>query len=567
MAEGPKVRRYAQPLGNAGIAHSLDMVSRKAVEGGRDEVVRAWATHVLKGCGFPKGALARARCFLADTRLYPWIPDPVDIEFIPSPRSMMPNMLTGEGPIYLADDCDGLTARWLALCLAGGIRAQVVGYSFDADKTITHVLGSVWDDVAQEWVDGDPSFQDMPLGKTQPHTWEQRRDLPSMEITCDDTACDLKKAPNELEGVVDFVGVGKPGPAPSLGFPGEVKTEDSDSWLPDLGKELSSLADHVTATWAEFRTTYDAMRALFASHGLTDVSQLATHGWTADDQRNAIDLGVMATVAARYLNDAATGVRAIWPSPVDTEAMKGLHDNLKTRCMATGGKFEDALFDAAISAGVSIDGKEADLCQCPAKTVFKFYDGCVPPDYVSGDVTWAIEKKPEDVFGIGMDANGRPFLVNAQGTLAHAPPNNAVGAAPVAAAAAAAVPALASPAVWIAGAVLGVVVVYGIIKYIENYTSLARTAATIYVNSRATKCREKDSGVSKEECEKQIASDREFWLRANPPPAPPVPVGDPVSGLVSAVNGLVYAGGAILTIYGVVKLVQAVTENKRTAKA
>lgn len=570
MADGPKVKRYAQPLGNAGIAHSLDMVSRKAIEGGRDEVVRAWATHVLKACGFPKGALARARCFLADTRLYPWIPDPVDVEFIPSPRSMMPNVLTGEGPIYLADDCDGLTARWLALCLAAGIRAQVVGYSFDDDdKIITHVLGSVWDDVAKEWVDGDPSFQDIPLGKTQPHTWEQRRDLPSMEITCDDTACDLKKAPNELEGVVDFVGVGKPGPS-TVGFPGEVKTGDDSSWLPNLGDELQSLANHVTESWKTFKETYDGMRAVFAAGGLVEVSQLASHGWTADDQQNAIELGVMATVSAKYLNEAASGVRAIWPSPVDTEAMKGLHDNLKTRCMATGGKFDDALYDAAISAGVSIDGKEADLCACPGGTGFKFYDGCVPPGYVSGDVSWAVETKPGDVYGIDL-VNGKPVLVNAQGDPTHPKPSNAVGTpaavAPLAAAAApiVATPVIATTPVLVAGAVVLVVAIYAVIKYIENYTNLARTAATVYVDSQATKCREKDSGVPPDECEKRIKEQRDWWLKANPPPAPPVPVGDPVSGLVSLVNAVVFGGGAILTIYGLVTLAQTLSAKKKAA--
>jgi hypothetical protein len=221
MVDGPKVKRYSQPLGRAGVAHSLDTVAQKAIEGGRDEVVRAWDTHALKKCGFPKGKRARAACFLADTRLYPWIDDPVDVEFIPAARLMMPNVLTGAEPVYLAEDCDGLTVRWLAMCLAAGIRCRVIGYSFSEDKQITHVLGAIWDDVALEWVKGDPSFQDMPLGQTQEFTWEQWRDLPSMEITCDDLKCDVRQAPSDAEGVVSFVGVGQPG---TLGFPGEEKT-------------------------------------------------------------------------------------------------------------------------------------------------------------------------------------------------------------------------------------------------------------------------------------------------------------------------------------------------------
>jgi hypothetical protein len=557
MADGPKVKRHAQPLGNAGIAHSLDEVSRKAIEGGRDEVVRAWATHVLKGCGFPKGALARARCFLADTRLYPWIPDPVDVEFIPSPRLMMPNVITGEGPMYLADDCDGLTARWLALCLAAGIRAQVVGYAFEKDLVISHVLGSVWDDIAGEWVDGDPSFQDMPLGKTQPHTWEQRRELPSMEIVCDDTACDIKKAPNDQEGIVDFVGVGKP--ASTVGVPGEIQTGNTDdpSWLPDLGKELSDLADNLTSNWSNFKTTYDAMRALFASHGLTDLAQLEKHGWSADDQQNAIDLGVMSTVAARYLNEAATGVRSIWAAPADLEAMKGTHDNLKTRCMATGGQFDEASFTAwQNNTGLATAEQEAALCACPAGTGFQFYNGCVPPGY-KADVSWAIEKKPDDVFGIDL-VDGKPVLVNAQGAPAHAPASNTVGLPPQVTA-----PVLITGA--IAGAVIVVAATYAIIHLIEHYTSLAQSAACMYADSNTTKCREKDSGVSQADCEKRVAEHREWCLKLKP--EPPKPAGDPLTGALSAVSGLAYAAGAVLTIYGIVRLVEAVTANKRTAKA
>lgn len=531
MAVPPKVNRHPQPLGKGGIAHSLDSVSKKAIEGGKDEVVRAWATHILSKCGFPKGALERAKCALADTRLYPWIPDPVDVEFIPAPRLMMPNLLTGEGAVYLADDCDGLTARWLALCLAMGIRAQVVGYSFEDDKQITHVLGSIWDDVAGKWVDGDPSFQDMPLGQTQPHTWEQRRDLPSMEITCDDTACDLSRAPNTAEGYVDFLSVGKPAPSTVGALPSPE----------DIATEFLSLADDIDAHWNDLKAMYDAMRATFTADGLVKLSDLAAWGWSAENNQRAIDLGVMATVSARYLRDAAAGIRTIWVAESQGPAMAGLAEITKEKCLKTGGSF---------------DAKTVE-CACPKGTTFDFFgDGCVNAQGVANEQSWAIERKPEDVFGVELGPNDEPILVNAQGIPTHGA-SNTLGLGPAAVVGVAA-----------AAAVIYVAVAYAIVKALQAAADIARTVTDTYLESRTTECYKPDSGVSKEECDKRVAERREYQLKKlEAEKRLHETEGDPTPSLVKTADRLIYVGGAVLTIYGLVKLVGALTENKRTAKA
>ena len=561
MADGPKVKRYAQPLGKAGIAHSLDMVSMKAIEGGKDEVVRAWDTHVLKGCGFPKGARARAACFLADTRLYPWIPDPTDVEFIPAPRLMMPNVLTGEGPVYLAEDCDGLTARWIAMCLAAGIRCQIVGYSFDADQVITHVLGSIWDDVAEEWVDGEPSFQDMPLGTTQAHTWEQRRDLPTMEITCDDVSCDMRRKPDEEGGVVDFVGVGKPGPrgaSMTLGTPvleasGTGEVREGLPSLDEVGKQFRDAANDIDAHWDELKALYDMMREQFAAEGISTVEQLAPFGWSAENQQMAIDLGVMAKTASRYLNEAADGVRGIWLATSDEPAMKGITAEMEKKCLSTGGKF--TLADS---------GSGGPSCECPANTSFSFYDGCVNEHGVATQLTWAVATKPEDLFGVELDNNGNPILVNAQGNPSHAPPGNSIGA-PVPP-----IPPIPIVPILVVGAVIYLAVAYAIPRAIQGLSEILKTIMEDRSESRILECYKPGSGVSKEECDKRVREARENARKREEIEAARHKNegdNDPMAGVVRAINSLVYVGGAVLTVYGVVKLVEAVTANKRTARA
>jgi hypothetical protein len=545
-------------MGLAGVAHSLDMVATKAIEGGQDEVVRAWATHILQGCGWPKGARARAACALADTRLYPWIPDPVDVEFIPAPRLMMPNKLTGKPAVYLADDCDGLTARWMALCLAMGVRCQVVGYSFDAKTNlISHVLGSIWDDIAEEWVDGDPSFQDMPLGKTQPHVWEQRRDLPTMKITCDDIACDLKKAPDKMDSIVNFVGVGKPGPMPgargasTLGVPTGV-TEDkgghqqsSPGEVPaQVGEEFLGLADDVDAHWGELKTNYDMMREGFAAQGLSTVEQLAPYGWSAEDQQSAIDVGVMAQLCSRYLREAVAGVRGIFGSEDNTPAMTGIAGVVQEECVKSGGKYTPAT------------GGFED-CACPAGTTFDFGKGCIDAKGAVREQTWAIEAKPQDVLGIELDANGKPFLVNAKGIMVHAAPNNAIGAEPVS-----------TTTVLIIAAVITVAVVYGVVTYMDILARKTRDINRTRLDSKMVECYEPGSGVPREECDRRVAAYREYRLREAAAEAKLHETeGDanPMTALTRLVNTALYAGGAILTVYGVVKLVSFVSANKKAS--
>lgn len=542
----PAVRRHAQPLGKAGIAHSLDSVAQKAIEGGKHEVVRAWATHVLKACGWPKGARARAACLLADTRKYAWIPDPVDVEFIPAPWLMMPNVLTGEDAVYLADDCDGLTARWAALCLAAGVRCQIVGYSFDEDKQITHVLASIWDDVAGLWVDGDPSFQDMPLGTTEPHTWEQRRELPTMEITCDDVACDLSKGPNVMAGTVSFVGVGAPkspehARAPQIGEPSVApeRLDLSTETLSDIGDSFSDLADKVESRWELLKGNYDAMRAAFAAGGLSTTESLVPWGWTAEHQQRAIDLGVMAQLASRYLREAQSGFRSIWVSDSDAPAIAGIASIMESECAKTGGAWDPANVK----------------CACPSGRSYELGKGCIDAaGQALVEATWAIEKKPGDVLGIELGPGDTPILVNAQGPT-HAQPGNTIGT-PVAI------------AIAVGGAVMYVAVAYAIVKGLEYLSDICHTVTDTWQESQITKCYEPGSGVSKEECDKRVADRRAYATKRRELDARIAEDrkgSDPATALEKTVTSLLYIGGAVLTVYGVAKLASAMSAKKKTS--
>lgn len=561
MPETPKTRKYSQPLGLKGIAHSLDEVSKKAIEGGKDEVVRAWATHVLARCGFPKGARARATCALADTRLYPWIPDPVDVEFVPAPRLMMPNLLTGEPAVYLADDCDGLTARWLALCLAMGVRARVVGYSFGTDEggqanVISHVLGAIWDDVAEEWVKGDPSFQTMPLGTTQVASWEEHRDLPSMTIICDAVACDLKKAPDPMNGVTHFVGVGSPhsvgaGVDENLPSTGTHTSQSVDA-PPQIGEEFISLADDVDAHWAELKTMYDLMRSGFAAQGLSDLKQLEPYGWSAENQQDAIDYGVMAQLCSRYLREAVDGVRSIFATDDNTPAMAGISEGVKDECTKTGGTY------APLVVGANSGGSAG--CTCPAGLTYEFGKGCVDAaghPVAAREMTWGLERRPQDVLGVELNAQGNPVLVNAQGTPTHATPGNSVGDPMTIAAV-------------IAAAVITVAVVYAVVKGLESLTNIVKDINETRLDSQATECFKPGSTVPKEECERRVAARREYALKKQEAERRLHETEgdkDPINALTKLFNSALYVGGAVLTGYGIYRLVKYGADTSDSKKA
>ena len=301
------ISRVAQPAGEAGVQHTLDKVAELAARGGEDPRVRSHATYVLKACGWPKSKKDRAACLLADTRLLHHVDDPVNAEHIPEAWTMMPNHVTGEQPMFVAEDCDGLTVRWLALCLAAGIQAKVVGYWY-GENDDRHVAGAIWDDVAGEWLDGDPSLQNLPLGRSIPANRRQERELRTMEITCDDTYCPVNIPPAE-NGVDHFVSVGTP--------PGETMPNTTgdvgDEVLQTLGDEMSRLIVALDARWIDLKTTYDLMRATFASHGITEVSDLAKYGWTADSQQSAVDAGVQAAILTGAMRDALAGSRGVWP--------------------------------------------------------------------------------------------------------------------------------------------------------------------------------------------------------------------------------------------------------------
>jgi len=267
---------------------------------------------VLKACGWPTSKVERAKCLLADTRTLHHVDDPVNAEHVPEAWTMMPNHVTGEQPMFVAEDCDGLTVRWLALCLAAGIPAKVVGYWYGADDE-RHVAGAIWDDVGSVWLDGDPSLQNLPLGKSIPFTRRQERELPSMKITCDDTYCPINTPPSQ-DGVDYFVSVGSPpkGTASmdqATNTTGDVNAEV----LQALGDEMSGLSQGLDGKWAKLKIEYDDMRARFAANGLTDVADLATFGWSPENQQSAIDAGVMGAILSGAMRDAIYGGRGVWP--------------------------------------------------------------------------------------------------------------------------------------------------------------------------------------------------------------------------------------------------------------
>ena len=294
-------RKTRQPEGEAGVQHTLDSVARAAIAGGEDARVRSHVTYVLKACDWPQGNRERAACLLADTRTLRHVPDPVNAEFVPEAHLMMPDHVAGTPAMFVAEDCDGLTVRWLAMCLAAGIRAKVVGYWYGADDD-RHVAGAIWDDIDKVWLDGDPSLQNLPLGQSIAHTRRQERELPSMLITCDGTYCPINTPP--VQASVDhYVSVGTPPPEGTV----------PDQVLRDLGAEMLMGATTLDAKWALLKTFYDHLRLHAASHGAATVPDLIPLGWSAEDQQTAIDSGAMVQIATAALRDAASGKRGVWP--------------------------------------------------------------------------------------------------------------------------------------------------------------------------------------------------------------------------------------------------------------
>lgn len=88
-----------------------------------------------------------------------YVPDPVDIELIVSPRKLIEDYNKGHS---IAEDCDGHAILLTALYRSIGMRSHVyvvdcIGQGFD------HALSVVWSDRFREWIHVDTTTE-YPLG-------------------------------------------------------------------------------------------------------------------------------------------------------------------------------------------------------------------------------------------------------------------------------------------------------------------------------------------------------------------------------------------------------------------
>jgi len=142
------------PGGRRGAMMSLDEVAKRGWAARLDPRVRAWATQQIAAAG---GSTSTRERVAAMGRAYrkkvPYIADPVQAEFIASPRQLL--CLDDHGLCIVGGDCDEATVTGIACCLSIGIPSKVVGASYSGDTgQPTHVYFSFLDDDGQ-WCEAD----------------------------------------------------------------------------------------------------------------------------------------------------------------------------------------------------------------------------------------------------------------------------------------------------------------------------------------------------------------------------------------------------------------------------
>lgn len=213
----PQMTDRFHPDGEKGVRSSLDEVANGIIATLKDSQklakVRTYAIEKLaeaKARGEEtNNHEGRAQALLKAVQTEKlWVPDPVGIEYMPSPHHMACKSNGTDGAVCVkGDDCDGLTRLLGAMASSIGIYTLVVGHSYTKDRQIEHVLCALH--TGREWKYADPSTN-LPLGKSLRYTRERVIAIPTGEILCDADVCVTNKIKtddieNKLSG--RFVGL------------------------------------------------------------------------------------------------------------------------------------------------------------------------------------------------------------------------------------------------------------------------------------------------------------------------------------------------------------------------
>ena len=330
------VHRYTQPDGQAGVRYSLDQVAEFASEGRFEPRVISWATHQLALHNFPTTELGKAKAIHEGIlRDICWIPDPVDSELIRNPKYMLPDPVTGEPAMFPAGDCDDITTAELAAMMAVGVRAAVLGHSYEDDEQIGHVLGEIWDGKGKCWHFVDGSSRKLNFGQAFDPTHSRRIELPTKLATCDTSGqCPIGTPPSIPGDNIQFVGLAGSEPArgrqttvgdsamPAGGAGGSaaasVRQFDpallaDDRFEDGFDVYLTAAVERADKAWSTLVTVHDGARAALKKLGLTVSSPAVGTYWTQAEQQRLMEAGVKNEILSQAVRDVIAGTRTAQP--------------------------------------------------------------------------------------------------------------------------------------------------------------------------------------------------------------------------------------------------------------
>ena len=211
----PAVVKSAYPSGPLGGRLSVRLTAAYAAAGRVSPEVAAWARKAINEAGRPVSRGAQTSALLARIRRDKfYIPDPAQAELMVSPKCFLEGC---EGIEWDGGDCDDLSASLAAALESVDIPTAIVGQSFSADKTITHVLVAVALKDPQglvRWLYADPSDPELELGQSRQATTETWLSVRTGKVLCTNVAdCSATmtgiEAPQSSLLHGDFVGVGE----------------------------------------------------------------------------------------------------------------------------------------------------------------------------------------------------------------------------------------------------------------------------------------------------------------------------------------------------------------------
>jgi hypothetical protein len=308
------------PTGNDGVAVSVQRVNEKIAAGRNDWRIQEWAGQALKKAGDPSSVMGRAQAILDAMRKQTvYAQDPPGTEMVKTAVKTL--CLEGDRGVCLrVGDCDDLVVTFCSACMSIGIPCKTIIQAFSGNKTFTHIIAAVYDEVADRWYKVDPASK-KPVGQVFSSTKEKEFDP-------------MDQSTVALSGLGDYVGVGAVPSEQRVGLGASIVDDAEQAVALRIGNAVASLRSSAMALFEAANAARDSRAdASGAVHFdpdptpvISDLSMFPVNGtWTLGMDQTVDQILGIAWQMVAWGDDAMSGARQVYLSTQTAEAQIAAH--------------------------------------------------------------------------------------------------------------------------------------------------------------------------------------------------------------------------------------------------